>query len=88
VEIFEGRVKKRTVNYANFPQSTHAAIVLFLVSSLAYHIALWPHYAWNSILVLSLAFFGVILQFLLLVPSWVQNIVSVVLLTVFLQEYQ
>jgi len=88
VELFEGRFNKKTVNYDNFPQSTHAAIVLFLLSSLAFHIALWPHYRWNSVVVLSLAFFGVILQFLLLVPSWVQNIVSFVVLTFFLQQYQ
>lgn len=88
VEIFEGRMNKKTVDYENFRQSTHAAIALFLASSLAYHIALWPHYRWNSIIVLSLAFFGVILQFLLLVPSWVQNIVGFVALTFFMQEYK
>ena len=88
VEIFEGKLNKKTVNYENFRQSTHAAIALFLASSLAYHIALWPHYRWNSIIVLSVAFFGVILQFLLLVPSWVQNIVGFVGLTFFLQEYK
>lgn len=88
VEIFEGYLKKQKVEYANFRQSTHAAIALFLASSLAYHVALWPHYGWNSIVVLSLAFFGVILQFLLLAPAWVQNIAGFVLLTFFLQEYK
>jgi len=88
VEIFEGYMKKQKVDYENFRQSTHAAIALFLASSLAYNIALWPHYGWNSIIVLSLAFFGVILQFLLLVPAWVQNIAGFALFTFFLQEYK
>ena len=87
VEIFEGRMRKTTVNYKNFRQSTHAAIGLFVLSSLAFHIALWPHYHWNTILVLGIAFFGVILQLLLLLPSWLQNIVSFVAVTLFLQEY-
>jgi hypothetical protein len=87
VEIFEGRINKRKVEYNEFRQSTHAAIALLLLSSLAFHIALWPHYHWNSIIVLGLAFFGVIMPFLLMTPSLIQNIVSFVLLTVFLQQY-
>jgi len=87
VEIFEGRINKKKVNYDNFRQATHAAIALLLVSSLAFNIALWPHYRWNSPLVLGLAFFGVFLQFLLLVPSSIQNIVTFIALTFFLQEY-
>ena len=88
VEIYEGRVKKATVDYKTFPQSTHAAIILILLSSIAYHIALWPHYRFNTFIVLGILFFGVVLQFILMTPSSVQNIVSFVLLALFLQEYQ
>jgi hypothetical protein len=87
VEIYEGRINRATVNYKTFPQSTHAAILLFVLSSLAYHIALWPHYHWNTILVLGMTFFGVVIQFILMTPSWLQNIVSFVGLAFFLQEY-
>jgi hypothetical protein len=87
VEIYEGRINRATVNYKTFPQSTHAAILLFVLSSLAYHIALWPHYHWNTILVLGMTFFGVVIQFILMTPSWIQNIVSFVGLAFFLQEY-
>ena len=88
VEIYEGRVNKATVDYKNFPQSTHAAIILMLLSSIAYHIALWPHYHYNTFIVLGILFFGVVLQFILMTPSSVQNVVSFVLLALFLQEYQ
>jgi hypothetical protein len=37
--------------------------------------------------VLGLAFFGVIMPLLLMIPSWLQNIVSFVALTAFLQQY-
>jgi hypothetical protein len=87
VEVYEGRLRKTKVDYEHFRQTTHAAIGLFLFSSLCYHIAIWPHYGWNSIVVLSIAFFGVILQIMLLFPSWLQNILSVIAVTFFLQEY-
>jgi hypothetical protein len=88
VEIYEGRVKKATVDYKTFPQSTHAAIILLLLSSIAYHIALWPHYHYNTFIVLGILFFGVVLQFILMTPSSIQNVVSFVLLALFIQEYQ
>jgi|UPI000581AC63 hypothetical protein len=87
VELFEGRIKKTEVNYKNFRQTTHAVLFLLLMSSLAFNVALWPHYGWNSPIVLGLAFFGVILQFLLLVPTSIQNAVAFVGITYFLQEY-
>ena len=87
VELYEGRFRKSKVNYQTFPQSTHAALALVLGSSLAYHVALWPHYRWNTFVVLGLAFFGMIIPFLLMTPSWVQNIVSFVGMAFFLQQY-
>jgi hypothetical protein len=87
VEIYEGRIKKRQIEYSTVPHSTRAALVLFLLSSICYHVALWPHYGWNSCIVLGLAFFGVIMPLLLMIPSWLQNIVSFVALTAFLQQY-
>ena len=81
-------MKKATVNYKNFPQTTHAVLLLIVVSSVAYNIALWPHYGWNAPFILAIAGFGLILQFLLLVPTSVQNAVAFVGLTFFLQQYQ
>lgn len=88
VEVYEGRMRKTKVDYDHFRQTTHASILLFLFSSLCYHIALWPHYHWNSILVLGIAFFGVVLQIMLLIPSWLQNILSFIAVAFFLQEYK
>lgn len=88
VELIEGKLRKRKVDYNNFKNVTHIVIVLLLLSSGAYHAALWPHYGWNTPLVLGLSFFGVILQFLLMVPTTVQNAVSFVLLALFIQEYK
>lgn len=88
VEMYEGKIRKQTVNYENFPKSTHAIMVLFMVASLAFHISIWPAYGWNSIVILTvLVGYGVLLQFALMVPTYVQNIVGFVLLTFFLQEY-
>jgi hypothetical protein len=88
IETYQGKIRKQEVNYKKFPQSTHAGIALIVVASIAFHIAYWPHYGWNSPLVLGLLFWGVIIQFLLLVPTTVQNIVGFVGLTYILQEYQ
>jgi hypothetical protein len=88
VEIYERRVNKAKVDYETFPQCTHAAIILILLSSIAYHIALWPHYHSNTFIVLGILFFGSVIPFVLMTPSSIQNIVSFVLLAFFLQQYQ
>jgi len=81
-------VKKRKVNYENFPQSTHAALLLIVVASVAFNVALWPHYHWNSLIALGLFFFGVVVQFLVIVPPWFSNAAALIGLTYFLQEYK
>jgi hypothetical protein len=85
--MFAGKLKKNKVNYANFPQSTHAAMALLLLSSVAFHVALWPAYGWKTVAIMVLVGYGVLLQFCLLVPTYVQNIVGFVAMTFFIQEY-
>lgn len=87
VEMFAGKLKKKKVNYENFPQSTHAAIIFILLSSVAFHAALWPAYGWKTFAIMILVGYGVLLQFCLLVPTYVQNIVGFVAMTFFIQEY-
>lgn len=88
VELYEGRMKKVKVNYQNFKQTTHLVLGLWCLSALFFHIALWPHYGWNTPLVLGFAGFGVVLQFLLLFPNTlIQNAVAFVALTFLLQQY-
>jgi hypothetical protein len=88
VELYEGMVRRQQVNYENFKQTTHAAIFLILFTSVAFHVALWPYYRWNTPIALGLAFFGVIVQFLVIVPVWFQNLSAFAGLAFFLQEYQ
>ncbi|KAL7569965.1 hypothetical protein ACA910_021914 [Epithemia clementina (nom. ined.)] len=87
VETYDGKIKKKEINYENYKQTTHAVIGLILFSTVAFNCALWPHYGWNSPILLGLCFFGMILQFLLIVPTYVQNLVGIALFTFFLQEY-
>lgn len=88
VELYEGRMKKQKVNYENFRQTTHAILFLWCLASLSFNIALWPHYGWNTPVLLSVFAFGVVLQFLLLVQnSYLQNAILFCCLTFFLQEY-
>jgi hypothetical protein len=87
VEMYAGKLQKKKVNYENFKQTTHAAIALLLLTSFAFHVALWPHYGTNTFVVMFLL--GVVLlQTALLLPVYLQNIVSVVFMTFFLQEYK
>ena len=88
LEVFEGILRKAVVNYKEYPQTTHLTIALWLAASLCFHVALWPHYGWNTIVVLFCLFFGWMLQPMLLLPPWLQNVVAFVGLTFFLQEYQ
>ena len=82
-----GKIQGQTINYANFRQSTHAIMLLILLASLSFHVALWPSYGAKTVFLMGIVGFGVLLQFSLLVPTYIQNAVGVILLTFFLQEY-
>jgi hypothetical protein len=87
VEMYAGKLKKQKVEYKNFPQSTHSVMVLLMLSSISFHLALWPVYRGKSMLIMFLlATF--LLNFCLLMPSYVQNLAAFVLLTFFIQEYK
>jgi hypothetical protein len=87
VEMYAGKLNKQKVNYKNFPQSTHSVILLILLSSGAYHAALWPVYGSKSMLIMFLV--GCfLLNFCLLFPTSVQNLTAFALLTFFLLEYK
>jgi uncharacterized membrane protein len=87
VEMYAGKMMKQEVSYKKFPQSTHAVMVLMLICSVSFHVALWPAYGSTSMLIMFLlAMF--LLNFCLLMPTYVQNLVGFAVLTFFLQEYQ
>jgi hypothetical protein len=87
VELYSGKLQKQEVNYQNFKQSTHAVIMLILLASLSFHIALWGEYGSNSMFIMFLV--GMFLvNFCLLAPTTIQNIVGVGVLTFFLQQYK
>ncbi len=86
VELFAGKLQKKTINYKKFPQTTHTVMVLILLSSISFHLALWP--VFHSASMLIMFFVGMfLLNFCLLMPTYVQNFAAFVLLTFFLQEY-
>eukprot|EP00543_Licmophora_paradoxa_P008381 CAMPEP_0202442240 /NCGR_PEP_ID=MMETSP1360-20130828/1701_1 /ASSEMBLY_ACC=CAM_ASM_000848 /TAXON_ID=515479 /ORGANISM="Licmophora paradoxa, Strain CCMP2313" /LENGTH=184 /DNA_ID=CAMNT_0049057553 /DNA_START=45 /DNA_END=599 /DNA_ORIENTATION=+ len=87
VEMYAGKLRGEEVSYKNFPKSTHATIALLILSSIAFHVAIWPAYGMNSIVVMTMIGWGILLQLSLLLPTYIQNIAGVVLLTFFLQEY-
>jgi hypothetical protein len=87
VEMYQGRIQGKRVSYDNFRHTTHAFIVMIMIATVAYNVALWPHYGWNTPFILGLFFFGILLQFVLMVPTHIQNVVGLVALTFFLQEY-
>jgi hypothetical protein len=87
VELYTGKLQKKQVSYKTMPQSTHAAILLICLSGVAFHVALWPVYEAQSMLVM-LAVSTFLLNVCLLFPTIVQNIVAFVVLAFFLQEYQ
>lgn len=88
MEIFEAKLRKKKVDYTNYRQLTHLSIVLIIASSISFNVALWPHYEMNSLIVLGCFGFGVLLQLALIIPSWLQNALSLVALTYFLQVYK
>jgi len=87
VELYAGKMKKQTVEYKNFRNSTHAVMILILISSIAFNVALWPKYGSTSLLIMTLVGVGLV-NFCMLMPTEVQNLAAFVLFTFFLQEYQ
>jgi len=87
VEMYTGKLQKKEVSYKAIPRLTHAAIFLIFLSGIAFHVALWPVYGGQSMFVMFLVG-AFLLNFCLMFPTIVQNIVAFALLTFFIQEYQ
>mmetsp|Transcript_8844 Transcript_8844/g.9787 ORF Transcript_8844/g.9787 Transcript_8844/m.9787 type:complete len:179 (-) Transcript_8844:226-762(-) len=89
VEIFEGKMNKKAVNYTNFRQSTHCILFLVILASLSFHIALWEQFGGlQTIFIMCiLVGYGVLVQVSMLIPIYVQNVGGFVLLTLFIQQY-
>jgi len=87
VELYAGKQLKQKVNYDNFRQTTHVVLALLVVTSFCFHVALWKHYGVTTLLVLFLVG-TVLLNVCLLMPTYMQNLVAVFVMTFFLQEYK
>jgi len=89
MELYEGKMRKQTIEYNNYRTATHTVLVLFFLATAAFHIALWNAYGGGKTILINILFgYGVLLQFMLMIPTWIQNAVTFVGLTFFLQEYQ
>jgi hypothetical protein len=89
MELYEGKLHKRKVEYSNYKNSTHAVMCLILFASLAFHVSLWGAYGGlKTVFLMTLFGYGILLQLALLLPTWLQNMVTFVGLTYFIQMYQ
>jgi hypothetical protein len=87
VELYTGKLQKKEVSYQTMKQETHLAIILICLSGIAFQISLWPVYGGNAMFIM-LMVSVFLFNFCLMFPTIVQNIVAVVVLTFFLQEYK
>eukprot|EP00565_Helicotheca_tamesis_P007965 CAMPEP_0185725840 /NCGR_PEP_ID=MMETSP1171-20130828/1993_1 /TAXON_ID=374046 /ORGANISM="Helicotheca tamensis, Strain CCMP826" /LENGTH=180 /DNA_ID=CAMNT_0028394061 /DNA_START=119 /DNA_END=661 /DNA_ORIENTATION=- len=88
VELYQGKTKKRKVNYENFRNETHAVMLLMMGVSISFHKALWVVYGGGqTMLIMALFSFGICLQLALMIPPWAWNVLAVVSLTFFIQIY-
>ena len=89
MELYEGHAKKRKVEYQNYKNCTHAVLLLLILASVAFHIALWPCYGGpRTIFIMILFGYGILLQLAILLPLWAQNLITFVVMALFIQEYQ
>ena len=88
MELYVGKLHNKQINYKTMPQTTHAAIVLLLVSTLSFQVALWPVYGVGKSIVVMIMVTAFLINFCLIFPTIWQNLIALVLLTFFLQEYQ
>jgi hypothetical protein len=89
VELYEGKTRNKKVEYENFKTATHLTILLIMGSWVSFHLALSPVYGGFKTWVIMMGFsYGVLIQSALFIPVWGQNLISVVVMTVFLQQYK
>jgi len=89
MELYEGRMRKQKVEYNNYKTATHSVMFLILFASYAFHKALWSQYGGlKTMFIMFLVGWGILLQLCLCLPTWVQNLVTFIALTLFLQQYQ
>ena len=89
IELYQGKKKKKQVEYENFRTATHASIFLILIACISFHKSLSPLYGGFKTLLIMVGFgIGILLQAALMIPVTGQNILSVVILTFFLQQYK
>jgi hypothetical protein len=89
MELYEGKMRKKKIEYNNYRNATHAVLILFFLATAAFHIALWNLYGGGKTILINILFgYGVLLQFMLMIPTWIQNAVAFVGLSFFLQQYQ
>lgn len=89
VELYEGKMKDKKVEYENFKSATHWTILLILMSWISFHMALSPVYGtFKTLLIMIGVGFGVLIQAALFIPVWGQTALSFILLTFFLQTYK
>jgi hypothetical protein len=89
VELYEGKKNNKKVEYDNFRTATHITIFLIMGAWIAFHMALSPVYGGFKTWVIMVGFsYGVLIQSALFIPVWGQNLISVVAMTVFLQQYK
>ena len=89
LELYQGKKKKKKVEYENFRTATHASIVLILIAWISFHKSLSPLYGGFKTLLIMIGFgMGVLLQAALMIPVVAQNVLSIIILTFFLQQYK
>lgn len=89
MELYEGRMRKQKVEYKTYKTCTHLVIVSFLFASFSFHMALWDAFGGaRTFFANFLIGYGILLQLSLLLPTWLQNMVTFVAFTFFLQQYQ
>jgi hypothetical protein len=89
MELYEAKVRKQKVEYANYKNCTHAVLTLITIASFAFHKSLWDFYGgFKTMFIMFLFGWGLLLQVCLLLPTSAQNVIAFVGLTYFLQQYQ
>lgn len=88
MELYEGKLKKTKVEYLHFKNATHMVLLLFIIASFAFHKALWVEYGGLKTLFINfLLGYGVLLQCAFLLPIWLQNLITIIGFTFFIQQY-
>nr|CCA14990.1 conserved hypothetical protein [Albugo laibachii Nc14] len=87
VELYRSAYLREKVSYKTTRTATHSMLFFLVVAGISFLFGLWSTWHWLTVPYLFMAFWGVLIQSLILFPVWIQRIVFGIGFSLFLRAF-